>query len=270
MAFLDETGLSELWACVNKRASKLANTVWKKYKSYTTAGSYTWTAPDISGDGSDYLIGVIVIGGGGSGGASVKTTKKADDDNSYAHGGGGASGYATGFVMTVTPGKGYAVVVGSGGAKKTATIESSNTYKNVGGGAGGTSSFNGVTASGGGAGKTSNSTTPAAISVGGMYGGTSSSSGLYGGKISTPEYLSSCDPLCCFNPFEGTRILGSGGGANAYMTTSSTYGGNSYNGGKSPITGKGGGNGAYHSGSAGTATATAGNEPGPVYSGMCP
>ena len=67
--------------------------------TYTTAGTYTWTAP--TGVTS---VTVEVWGGGGKGG--TRTTQ-------YAGGGGGGGAYSKSTV-SVTPGTGYTVVVGAG------------------------------------------------------------------------------------------------------------------------------------------------------------
>jgi len=40
---------------------------WALLQSRTTAGEYTWTAPDLHGDGQPYEIGIFMVGGGGSG-----------------------------------------------------------------------------------------------------------------------------------------------------------------------------------------------------------
>lgn len=112
---------------------------WNLLQSYTTAGTFTWTVPDIHGDGLPCEIGVWMVGGGGSGAAyAVSTTY-----GYYLSG--GASGYARNMTLTVTPGDEITVVIGAGGAM--AVVSSAGTY--VAGNAGGSTSFNGVTVLGG-------------------------------------------------------------------------------------------------------------------------
>ncbi len=118
---------------------------WTLIQEYKTAGSYTWTAPDLYG-GASYKIGVYMVGGGGSGGAGG-----LEAGGSFAsEASGGASGYGANIILTVTPGQEIAGVVGIGGAS---VITSASSSINYAGNTGGTTSFNGVTVLGGEGGK---------------------------------------------------------------------------------------------------------------------
>ena len=198
------------------------NGAWTKLTEYSKAGSYTWTAPDLLGDGRSYKIGVLVIGGGGSGGAAVHASSSSVTNTCAS---GGASGRAISFELIVTPGVAYPIVVGSGGSKVTMEI-SQLTYKVSKGNNGGSSSFAGKVAEGGGGGNF----------AGANFGG-NAAPGAEGGQCSRQIYVStdlteaapfggviegSTDgvgslfgytPFYCFNPFERKRILGAGAGA---------------------------------------------------------
>ncbi len=137
---------------------------WGLVQSYTQAGTFTWTAPNVY-DGIDYQVGVYIIGGGGSGGAA----KGAHDDSHVGVcASGGASGYGNNRIITVSPGTQYAVVVGAGGIAVSQTVTCS--YSN--GNSGSSSSFAGYTASGGQGGvygyKNSDSQRPATGANGGQ------------------------------------------------------------------------------------------------------
>ena len=224
------------------------NTGWKLLQSYTTAGSFSWTAPAQFGAGVKYKIGVLVIGGGGAGAAYIA------EDRGVANG--GASGYSVSFIMEVTPGESYSVVIGAGGVS--ATADSSDDY--VHGGNGGSSSFNGITADGGEGGFPSTGNY-AKGSIGAQCSmivlpallSEDESALLFGGTVVPIRYSSQYyDPItslgtpsACFNPFESKRILAAGGYACEFNTRSAAI-----NGGKDPVDGKGGGNGGYSTTSA--------------------
>lgn len=253
MAFLDENGVAELWGRVGYKYAPRGS-AWDKIQSYETAGSYTWTAPDLFGDGRKYKIGVLVIGGGGSGGATVSVAAGA----ATSHALGGASGRSTAFVMEVTPGNTYAVVVGAGGA----SVSASNSQ--VAGKAGGTSSFNGKTAAGGsgGTGHKGEQTEYTTVLTGGQLPNLRRHSNYGGSTIGAVSSVLVGDVTSCINPFEGTRILGAGGSAYSNFWSGGS-GGNSYNGGKNPLnSSKGGGNGSYAAASSTVPTGVAGNEAG--------
>lgn len=58
------TPAADVAGLIGAAAPLAVNTGWKLQYSKTTAGSFTWTAPDLFG-GKAYYIGVLVIGGGG-------------------------------------------------------------------------------------------------------------------------------------------------------------------------------------------------------------
>lgn len=195
-----------------------------KIASYETAGAYEWTAPDLS-DGKAYKIGVLVIGAGGSGGLAASATGSASQ---YATG--GASGFSISMVCDVNPGDIKPLVVGAGGPAVTSTGYTD-------GKSGGTSSFDGATASGGEAGTAGNSSD---LKSSGGQGSATSDPGEYGRAVAIYRHKAGSSPSCCFNPFEGTDILGSGGPAYQSGNNGSVF---AYSGGKNPLTNKGGGDG---------------------------
>lgn len=201
---------------------KLATALpWVLIDTFDGAGAFTWTVPDIYGNGLPYEVGVFLIGGGGSGGAAGYNTSSG-----FRAVSGGASGYTTQVKMTVTPNDVLNGVVGAGGTSVTSTFNAV-----VSGNAGGTTSFNGATALGGGGGKASGNQAAAgadggqgsdAISrsgglnaiapkEGGTTNGAFSSSGivLSGGRT---------NPHMAFNPFNMKRYLGAGGGGSAALS----------------------------------------------------
>lgn len=194
------------------------NVGWKLLHAYTVRGSYVWVAPDLF-CGTDYFIGVLVIGGGGSG-----ASRKTNGSSSYLPKlTGGASGYSQSIIRRVAPGESINVIIGAGGASVTDSF-----YGNDGM----ASSFGAITANGGEQGK--GSYTDYYISKGASNGIVGK--GTFGG-------VESDDPLSCFNPFTAERILGSGGGAEQRQGTGSLAL-VVYEGGKSQITGLGGGDGS--------------------------
>ena len=77
-------------------------------QSYSTAGTYTWTAP--AGVTS---AAIVVIGGGGGGGGN------GSGGSAWNGSGGGGGGLAYANSVTVTPGANYTVQVGAGGTSDT-------------------------------------------------------------------------------------------------------------------------------------------------------
>lgn len=225
-------------------SAQAANTGWRKLYSRTTAGSFTWTAPDLF-NRKQYYIGVLIIGGGGSGGAAMGVGTNGGNAS------GGASGHAFYWVMLVTPGTTCSGVVGAGGGyvevvSSAPAISGNVAYRS--GNNGGSTSFNGIAVEGGRGGGGSDSTY-AAGGASGAQGSCVSGSGLdvnpYGGVLLSmssaianyqnvlqgPLYVNEC-----FNPFEHTKILGAGGWARG-SSGSFSYG----RPGLNPVTGKGGG-----------------------------
>lgn len=220
---------------------------WHKIQEWTTAGSYTWTAPDLF-NGRSYTIGVMVIGGGASGGAYARNGLI----EGYIGADGGPSGYSNYAIIKVTPGSTHNIVVGAGGASVTASRSSSG-YSFSRGNSGGSSSFNGLLVAKGG------TVISDQKSVGGqpsvqhesLFGSSMSTfvnSNLFGGVSAgnANELMDFMDILSCYNPFEQTRMLGAGGfgGVRKQIineaTVTTTYIGK---GGKHPITGLGAPNG---------------------------
>lgn len=100
--------------------------------------SQNWVAPsNIRGN----IVFVTLFGGGGGGNGG----QKSGSINVWG-GGGGGSGYMTQQIHNVIPGQSYPVIIGAGGAGGTANSSSSADRR---GEAGGTSSFDGQTATGG-------------------------------------------------------------------------------------------------------------------------
>lgn len=217
------------------------NAGWMALEKYESAGSYTWTAPDLF-NGEPYYIGVLIVGAGGSGAAS----KVASSNNVYSQPSGGASGFSNAHIRKVNPGDTFNIVVGRGGISVTNSTLNNLTRGN----SGGSSSFGGVVANGGYGGQQS----------GRAFGGQCSSDdasitdNLFGGVIPSPSSTSSkivYDPNSCFNPFECKKILGAGGSASFFSSAISQKGG------KDPVTGLGGGDSAAVYGNAVGSPATA-------------
>ena len=74
---------------------------------YETPGTYTWVAP-----AGVTTVSAVVVGGGGAGGALSASQPR------WSRGGGGG-GLSYGNNISVTPGSGYTIVVGSGGPAST-------------------------------------------------------------------------------------------------------------------------------------------------------
>lgn len=215
---------------------QLAALLWRPVESYKTAGTHTFTVPDIF-NGSDYLLGVLLMGGGGSGAASTGTYSVNA----------GASGVLEQRVLRVGTdvniGDTVTVTVGAGGAAVTA----SGTDDGKSGTAGGNSSFGTLlTAAGGGGGNISYNSTPS-LPVGGQSPGAADGAAPFGGvyAISAGNSNNGLYPLspCTINRFDNTDMhvyCGAGG-----MVTQSTI----------ERAGGHAGAGAYQSTPAGSATA---------------
>ena len=187
--------------------------------AFTTAGTYSWTAP--AGVTS---VCVVAVGGGGGGGH--RNTSIDGNGNAAAGGGGAGAGLGWKNNIAVTPGQSYTVTVGAGGAG------SSNTISGQTGGQSWFWNSSTVAGNGGVGGLYGNGTGPSTVS-GGTYVGTGGGSGGGG-------YLSS------------STTGGGGGGAAGYagnggVTTNGTsYGAGAGGGGASGVgghTSSGGGGG---------------------------
>ena len=190
--------------------SLIVNTSPIGQAAYTTAGTFTWTAPA----GVTYVSAVCV--GGGAGG-SVGTGYYGNSAN-----GGGGGGLAWVNYIPVTPGQGYTVVVGAAGAGQ---ISGNQGY----GTSGGDSYFINNTTVKGGGGLVSpndqeggNGGVPVTATNYGTYGGGSGGKG--GGAY-------------------GWSFVGCGGGGAGGYTGNGGKGGNAMAIGGSPATDSGGGGG---------------------------
>jgi len=201
---------------------------------YTTAGTYSWTAP-----AGVFSVSVVAVGGGGGG-------------HNYITGSGGSGGGGGGLgwknAIPVVPGQSYTVVVGSGGTGLSSSSEAApdggNSYfidTNTVAGLGGSGGNYNVNASGGsyvgdggGAGGIAFGHTSVADATGGGGAGGYSGDGGAGAAINT------------------AGSAGSGGG-----------GGGGGAGGSSDYGGGGGGVGIYGEGSNGTGGTYSGNDGGP-------
>lgn len=256
-------------------------TGWELIFERTTAGSFTWTAPDLY-NGQDYEIGVLVIGGGGGGGYTYTT---GSSQSYYMVASGGGSGFAEYCICKITPGKAYNGVIGAGGAG----ARNNGSYTDPAG-KGGTSSFNvppkniiaygGDPGSGGSSQQEPTTTGSSVLGVNGGQGGyfyVPNNINVFGGVVvaSTPNNKNACSPTQCFNPFEMRRILCAGGyvwarqqgsinfsgvGTDPYTGLHGGYGSSSGKGSTGTDPGSGGGgaiafsynssasSGTYHSG----------------------
>ena len=193
-------------------------------QQYTTAGTYSWTAP-----AGVYSVSVVAIGGGGGAG-------QVAGYNGLDIGGAGGGGLGWKNNISVTPGNLYTVVVGAGGPNNTsggtsyfistATVAGyggeygrgnqggsspGGTFVGTGGGNGGSggNSFN-YAGGGGGAGGYSGSGGDGAVGSGGADIGTAGSGGGGGG---------------------GTSSMRSGGGGGVGIYGQGASGGSGGNGG---------------------------------------
>ena len=153
-------------------------------QAYTTAGTYSWTAP--SGVTS---VSVVCVGGGGSG-AGTGTG-----------GGGGGLGWKNN--ITIIPGQSYTVVVGAGGAPVSET-------GGINGNAGGQSYFintSTVRGAGGGGGLLKGPGVAPDYQIAGGAGGTyTGDGGGNGGAGGT----------CYGTGYQSTQLMSGGGGAGGY------------------------------------------------------
>lgn len=152
--------------------------------SYSTAGSFTWTAP--AGVTS---VNATIKGGGGSGGSFV---------------GGGGGGCSVLFGNGVTPGSDYAVLVGSGGASAAGPGFSGNngspsSFNSAGTAEGGTPGLGSPVSAPGGTGLNGNGGAGLDGGAGGQAG-TTSGNGADGGATGQPGDGGTLDPDTGFGP----------------------------------------------------------------------
>ncbi len=209
--------------------------------AYTTAGTYSWTAP--AGVSS---VSVLCIGGGGGGDTDVFSVPVGSNYSGSCGGGGGGLGYKNN--ITVVPGNSYTVVVGAGGVTALSATSGGNSYFISSGtvqGNGGTRGTTGGTGEGagggyvgdgggnGGKGGGGRSFSYPAVGGGGGAGGYSGAGG--NGGDATDQSSATAG-----------NGGGGGGGAMAYYSTVPMAGGYGYGG-------NGGGTGLLGLGSNGTA-----------------
>ena len=85
---------------------------WQLLEKWEVAGTYTWTAPDLLGNGHPYEIGTLLIGGGGSGG--VVFLPPATSGNREYYSGIATSAASNNRIISVTPGQQYSINVAMG------------------------------------------------------------------------------------------------------------------------------------------------------------
>lgn len=172
--------------------------------TYSTAGSYTWTAP------CDVTSIQIECWGGGGGGGSASA-------NPSAGGGGAGGGYVKNTSFTVVPGTTYNIWVGVGGASVTAGEDSwfgsASTVKAVGGYAGSSAASVNQTAAGALAQTTGNVGFSGSFSYYGGAGGTGGASGASGGGGGGSAGTGSNGNNASVTT-GGTAVTGGGAGAN--------------------------------------------------------
>jgi hypothetical protein len=237
------------------RQNSTANDDQFKIESFTSTGSYSWTAPlDVAS------VEVLVVAGGGAGGGG---------SGAIGGGGGGAGGIIYNTSYPVTPGTTYPIVVGDGGV---------GALRNIGTN-GGNSQFGALVARGGGAGASdsnlSNVGTP-----GGSGGGGGGRSGIGAPGIAGQGYPGSNGAANAYyaggagggaggpaTPFFGS-VAGSGGPGLYFNIsgTSTAYGGGGGGGGSSFSSVSTAGSGGVGGGGAGTSTSINGN-PGTANTG---
>lgn len=200
--------------------------------SYSSPGTFTWTAP------AGVYSAVAQIWGGGGGGGAGSTDGSG---NSYGGGGGGGGGYTLSTNISVIPGTSYTITIGGGGAGSS----------NAAGTAGTGSAALGYSANGGAGG---GGGTPANQS-GGAGGTGSTANGSTGGGSGTVYgswYCFSYDPWDNCVDVEYVSAAGAGnGGASANGGTwaaGGSYCGIYYPGspGNAPGGGGGGGGATYN------------------------
>lgn len=223
-------------------------------QAYTTAGTYSWTAP--SGVTS---VSVVAVGGGSGGGSG------SSQGGNDAGGGGGGLGWKNN--IPVTPGQIYTVVVGAGGPYNTAGFDSwfinATTVKGggasmpiggtfigdgggnggwggegqptIGRGGGGAGGYTGQGGNGGTGSIPANNADPGSGGGGGGFGGTGTGSGAAGGGVGIYGLGSSGA-----GGVNGS-VYGKGGSGG---TDGSAAGGGLYGGGQSYGNSGPGGNGA--------------------------
>lgn len=209
---------------------------------FTTPGTYIWFAPE-----GVTSVSVVCIGGGGAGGPGYDA---GGVNPRYVGGGGGGGGLGWKNNISVTPGVGYLVVVGSGGAET-----SNNTTSNVFGNSGTASYFiNTSTVRGaggsGGSGQGTGGSGGGYVGDGGGNGGSGGNSGgaegIQSGGGGAGGY--SGNGGAGGSTFNGSNGSGGGGGGGGAQTAAQGKNG-----------GGGGGTGIFGQGSSGSGGQTVNN-----------
>lgn len=244
-------------------------------QAYTTAGTYTWTAP-----ANVTSVSVVVVGGGGGGGGSFGA-------------GGGGGGLAYKNNITVVPGTGYTVEVGAGGTGGTDDDGSmwSPAPDTTAGGASYFSTTSTVRATGGGAGTTFSAVNGGVVTAGEIGGGGAGGQGSYqgggyhwgGGGAGgySGDGGSTGASNNSYSNFSGTAYYGNdgagggaggggytggsgpgGGGGGVGLLGEGSSGSGGEGGSTSAVTGGGGGSGGGDGGSVTGSSVTVGNDGG--------
>ena len=212
---------------------------WSLCSTFATAGTSSWIAPDLNGDGSAYYVGYVIVGAGGGG---------TYDTTNNRYGGAGGGGFVKSGLLKVTPGTSYPVVVGAKGSPGADGASA----------AGGTSSFNGIAANGGAGGTLTVGGNGG--SGGGCPGTVNNDCGGNGGAYGSSGFIGSVNDnrsprpgtgqgYAAINPFDPTMALSGGGGGRGYAgngTGGVGYGGSGGSGGygsSANATGNGNGGG---------------------------
>ncbi|MCL2401956.1 MAG: hypothetical protein FWC90_04865 [Oscillospiraceae bacterium] len=229
---------------------------WALLQSRTTAGEYTWTAPDLHGDGQPYEIGIFMVGGGGSGAVgAVGAIGSGTANHQYLACSGGASGQTRVLYKTVVPGTNYTLVVGNGGAPVEVLNIIASTGIVINGNDGEASAFAGISIPGGQGGIGRCSTGNTNIAAPGASGGQGSDAvsamvrdfptALVPGNVpnirltapsrgmaTMPRFIHNHTavvesmglmpggdtiPAMALNPFTGEYLLGAGGAAGTFQ-----------------------------------------------------
>jgi hypothetical protein len=200
-------------------------------QAYTTAGTYSWTAP-----ANVTSVSVVCVGGGGGGGPS----------NVDASSGGGGGGLGWKNSIPVIPGNSYTVVVGSAGAIAAAGGQSRFIDASTVAGNGGSAGVSGTTSGG----------------AGGSFVGDGGGNGGQGGSSSTVDSADGLSEAGAGGGAAGyTGNGGAGGGRNNGGTGRAGAGGGGA-GGSAPDSGapgRGGGVGIQGQGANGTTSSAPGS-----------
>lgn len=193
---------------------QLAALLWRPVAAYRTAGTHTFTVPDIF-NGADYSLGVLLMGGGGGGAASTGGYNVT----------GGASGVLEQRVFRVGTdvniGASVTVTVGAGGAAVTVSGSDSGSS----GGDGGNSSFGALLTAAGGEGGDAEYNGQPTLPEGGQSPGDGNIA-PFGGVYANGYVGKYPFSPVCINRFDATDMhIYCGAGGNSVQTTAERAGG---------------------------------------------